>query len=328
MNIALKRAAIAQLCSSSNKFQNLQSIAKCAAIAKTGGASMLFCPENCGFMGSSGQESIKNGERITSNKIEPLTSHEKYEWLTSLEQIVDGQDSQEVQQDEDNKNVSLICGLQTIAKQAGLWISGCIHESGAPDGRVYNTHIVMDNNGEIVAKYRKIHLFDLHIPDENINLCESNTTAPGNKYVVCDSPIGRLGLSTCYDLRFGEMYRELVDVGGANVLLVPSAFTVPTGKAHWHALLKARAIENQCWVIAAAQYGKHNEKRDSYGHSIVFDPWGKVVCDAGGYDSNSSLQQQLEVPSVVIFDIDDNMLNNVRKRIPIQDHRKNANATW
>jgi predicted amidohydrolase len=92
--------------------------------------------------------------------------------------------------------------------------------------------------------------------------------------------------------------------------------------------LKARAIENQCWVIAAAQYGKHNEKRDSYGHSIVFDPWGKVVCDAGGYDSNSSSQQELEVPSVVIFDIDDNVLNNVRKRIPIQDHRKNANATW
>lgn len=91
--------------------------------------------------------------------------------------------------------------------------------------------------------------------------------------------------------------------------------------------MKARAIENQCWVIAAAQYGKHNEKRDSYGHSVVFDPWGKVVCDAGGYDSNSG-QQKLEAPSVVMFDIDDKILSDVRKRIPIQEHRRNANASW
>jgi predicted amidohydrolase len=104
-------------------------------------------------------------------------------------------------------------------------------------------------------------------------------------------------------------------------------FSTATGKAHWYALLKARAIENQCWVIAAAQYGKHNEKRESYGHSIVFDPWGKVICDAGGCDSNGS-SQCLEVPSVVIFDIDDNVLSDVRKRMPIQKHRRNANATW
>jgi len=186
---------------------------------------MLFCPENCGFMGSSGQESIENGERITSDSLESFKPRDKHAWLSSLEQIVDGTFSQGTQHEE-NQNVSLVSGLQTIAKQAGLWISGCIHESGAPDGRVYNTHVVLDSNGEIVAKYRKIHLFDLHIPDENISLCESNTTAPGNQYVVCDSPIGRLGLSTCYDLRFGEMYRELVDVGGATILLVPSAFTV------------------------------------------------------------------------------------------------------
>lgn len=106
-------------------------------------------------------------------------------------------------------------------------------------------------------------------------------------------------------------------------------FSTATGKAHWHTLLRARAIENQCWVIAAAQFGKHNEKRDSYGHSIVYDPWGETVCDSGGYDGNGTiLSDALEVPSVQIFEIDENILRTTRERIPIRKHRKDSHATW
>lgn len=145
------------------------------------------------------------------------------------------------------------------------------------ENKIYNTHVIIDDKGKIQAFYHKIHLFDVSLPDKKVELRESNTTSPGTKLVVCDSPVGKLGLSICYDLRFPEMYVELVQKHGAQVLLMPSAFTVPTGKAHWHALLRARAIENQCYVIAAAQVGKHNEKRESYGHSLVYGSWGELL---------------------------------------------------
>ena len=151
----------------------------------------------------------------------------------------------------DNAQVSIVQGLRTIAMKSGLWISGGgLHERGAPPSpddeiskpRVYNTHVIMDSTGQIVAKYRKIHLFDVSIPSQGIELRESATTAPGSKLVVCDSPIGKLGLSTCYDLRFPEMFAALAQDGGADILLVPSAFTVPTGKAHWHTLLRGKTM--------------------------------------------------------------------------------------
>ena len=154
---------------------------------------------------------------------------------------------------------SLMDGLRTIAKESGLWISGGgIHVSGAPPDdteesasasssnndqqqqqqqRVYNTHVILDSSGILRSFYRKIHLFDVSIPGK-VQLRESNTTAPGTELVTCDSPVGRLGVTTCYDLRFPEMYMELVRNMGAQVLLVPSAFTVPTGAAHWHTLLR------------------------------------------------------------------------------------------
>jgi len=148
--------------------------------------------------------------------------------------------------------------------------------------------------GRPLGSYRKMHLFDVSLPLQNIHLRESSTTAPGCTLTVCDSPLGRLGLTTCYDLRFPALYAALVEGndddgdgdgdggGGAEVLLVPSAFTVPTGRAHWHTLLTARAIETQSYVIAAAQVGRHNGKRESYGHSLAVDPWGEVLADAGG----------------------------------------------
>jgi len=237
---------------------------------------------------------------------------------------------------------SLMDGLRTIAKESGIWISGGgIHVSGAPPDidnsaeesgqqqqRVYNTHVILDSSGALIARYRKIHLFDVSIPGK-VELRESKTTAPGTELVACDSPVGRLGITTCYDMRFPEMYTELTRTMGAQVLLVPSAFTIPTGAAHWHTLLRARAIENQCYVLAAAQYGKHNGKRDSFGHSLAVDPWGKVIADAGGYPTTEDAEANLspapqDPPSIVTVEIDLTMIDSIRQRMPIDLHRSNA----
>mmetsp|Transcript_12994 Transcript_12994/g.18399 ORF Transcript_12994/g.18399 Transcript_12994/m.18399 type:complete len:242 (+) Transcript_12994:3-728(+) len=209
-------------------------------------------------------------------------------------------------------------------------------EQQASLSRVYNSHVIMDNNGVVQCVYRKMHLFDVTIPEDNVYLRESATTAPGTKLVTCvNTPIGCLGVSICYDVRFPEMYIQLVREGGAQVLLVPSAFTVPTGKAHWHTLLRARAIENQCYVIAAAQYGKHNHKRESYGHSLAVDPWGRILADAGGSDgpgtSGSSGKDNVDVvttPSIVSCNIDLTVLESIQKRMPIQQHRDSCHFSF
>jgi predicted amidohydrolase len=258
MNLSLKRAAIAQLCSTASKHNNLLNVAKCARIASECGASVLFLPECFGFIGSSPQETLDNAEEINDvvsyKKVDHLNKTTRDDnvnkaWLKDIENVVENGDS--TMDMLDNSQLSILEGLRAIAVKSGLWISaGGLHEKDAPPSpsdelrrpRVYNTHFIMDSSGRIVAKYRKIHLFDVSIPSQGVELRESATTAPGSKLVVCDSPIGKLGLSTCYDLRFPEMYTALVQQGGADVLLVPSAFTVPTGKAHWHTLLRGENI--------------------------------------------------------------------------------------
>ena len=151
------------------------------------------------------------------------------------------------------------------------------------DSKAYNTSLMFGPDGEILASYRKMHLFDVDLSASG-GVCfkESDTTARGNDLVVVDTSVGRVGLSICFDLRFPEVYRALVDQG-AEILTVPSAFTLMTGKDHWHTLLKARAIENQAWVIAPGQWGAHDDKglRMSYGHSVIIDPWGTVVAECG-----------------------------------------------
>lgn len=237
---------------------------------------------------------------------------------------------------------SIIEELRFIACEAKLWISGGGVHTAVPQSdlvastmppnerKIYNTHVIIDSDGQIKAYYHKTHLFDVSVP--GVNLRESKTTAPGKKLVVCDSPVGKLALTICYDMRFSEMYVDLVQ-RGAEVLLMPSAFTVPTGKAHWHALLRARAIESQCYVLAAAQVGRHSEKRQSYGHSVVYDPWGKLVADAGGYDgkglsgvieSQQDESSPVRVPSIIMSEIDLDMLASIRERMPIQQHRNNS----
>ncbi|CAI7904775.1 unnamed protein product [Closterium sp. NIES-53] len=160
-----------------------------------------------------------------------------------------------------------------------IWLSlGGFQEAGGPDAgkRFFNTHVLVDDTGTIQAAYRKIHLFDVNVPGGPV-LTESNSTLPGSSVVSAMSPVGRLGLTVCYDLRFPELYQRLRFDHHCDVLLIPAAFTQKTGEAHWEVLLRARAIECQCYVIAAAQAGRHNDLRDSYGHALVVDPWGRVA---------------------------------------------------
>lgn len=145
--------------------------------------------------------------------------------------------------------------------------------------RVFNASVCVDASGTFTARYRKVHLFDVALSDGTV-LTESRSVAPGADPVAVDTPAGRVGMTICYDVRFPELYRKLVDLG-ATVLTVPAAFTVTTGRDHWHVLLRARAIESQCHVIAAAQWGSHGGGRTTYGHALVIDPWGTVLADCG-----------------------------------------------
>ncbi len=203
--------------------------------------------------------------------------------------------------------LSTIC---EAASKTGTWVvGGGMPESVAGDPlRTYNTLIVVNPQGQLTARYRKLHLFDVDIPGGAV-LKESSNTAAGDSVVVTDIAGVQMGLSICYDVRFPELYRQLT-VGGAEVLLVPAAFTAHTGKAHWHLLLRARAVENQAWVVAPAQTGQHNPKRASFGHSVVIDPWGDIVaeCATG--------------PGVIYADIDGATVTSRRLQMPCLQHAK------
>jgi predicted amidohydrolase len=237
----------------------LLEIAKCVGWAKQKHAQMIFLPENCGFMGAAPGETLQNAERPLGQE-QPNTQTLQNMLLQTYEKAYQGEfqqnshhpDTISIDKHNNNKDeeqtvsVSLVDGLRTLARASQMWMSiGGMHVLGAPpapgddDGktRYYNTHVIVDNQGTIQAVYRKIHLFDVSIPGK-VNLKESNSTAAGTKIVTCpNTPVGKIGLSTCYDMRFPELYQQLVKQG-AETLLMPSAFTVPTGQAHWHVILR------------------------------------------------------------------------------------------
>jgi predicted amidohydrolase len=167
----------------------------------------------------------------------------------------------------------------TAARELGIWVhAGSFHEAGPDEHRTYNTSLIFNPAGERVAAYRKIHLYDVEIAGR-VSYQESRTVAPGGEAVVADIADVPTGLSICYDLRFPELYRQLA-VAGAKVLIVPAAFMLHTGRDHWEVLLRARAIENQCYVIAAGQIGDHEPNRTCFGRSMIIDPWGTVIAQA------------------------------------------------
>jgi len=221
-----------------------------------------------------------------------------------------GSSASEVVQQSTTLDSELFRRYRSVAAENSMWLSlGGFHERG-PAGKVYNTHVVLDDQGEIRASYRKIHLFDVDVPNGPV-LMESSTTMPGDRLVVVDSPVGRLGLSICYDLRFPEVYSKLHFDLGAQILTVPSAFTKITGQAHWEILLRARAIETQSYVIAAAQAGAHNSKRESWGHSLIIDPWGEVI---GRLEDGTRT-------GIAVASIDLNHIAEINAKMPIDLHR-------
>ncbi|MDX2087980.1 MAG: carbon-nitrogen hydrolase family protein [Kofleriaceae bacterium] len=199
--------------------------------------------------------------------------------------------------------------LRELATKHGVWLVG----GGTPElipndpQRTFNTAVVVDPAGALAARYRKIHLFDVDIPG-GATLCESDATAPGDELLVVNIHGAPVGFSICYDVRFPELYRTLVKDHGAEVLLVPAAFTAHTGAAHWHLLLRARAVEDQSWIVAAAQWGRHNEKRESYGHTLISDPWGTLV------------GEQAEGDGVVLATLDSATVEKRRTQLPSLRH--------
>ena len=205
--------------------------------------------------------------------------------------------------------------LSRMAKTYKIWLVGGTIPLLPPEGdsdtltrKVRTSTLVYDDLGQLAGRYDKIHLFDVQVQDDQGRYCESETIDAGMDAVVVDTPFGKLGLSVCYDLRFPELYSQLLSMG-AEILLVPSAFTWETGRAHWEILLRARAIESQCYVVGANQGGVHTLNRRTWGHSVIVDPWG---------DTLGMLDQG---PSVLVREIDIQYLRQLRDNMPIQHHK-------
>jgi deaminated glutathione amidase len=264
------RAAILQMRSGIDPVANARSVVRAIQEARAGGADMLFTPEMSNMLD---RDRARSGARLR-----PEAEDET------------------------------LATVQESARAAGLWVHiGSLALSGE-DGMRLNRGFLIDARGAIRAHYDKIHLFDVDLADGE-SWRESAVYARGSRSVAADTPWGRLGLSICYDIRFPDLYRALTGAG-ASILAIPAAFTVPTGRAHWHVLLRARAIEAGVFVIAAAQAGAHEDGRETFGHSLVVDPWGEVLLD-----------MNVE-PGLGFVDLDLGQVEAVRARVPALQHRR------
>jgi predicted amidohydrolase len=199
--------------------------------------------------------------------------------------------------------------FSAAARDLGIWVlAGSFHEAGPDPERTYNTSLAFDREGSLAAAYRKIHLYDVEIPGR-VSYQESRSVAPGQEPVTVDVDGVPVGLTICYDLRFPELYRRLA-IGGARILVVPAAFMMHTGRDHWEVLLRARAIENQCYVVAAGQIGDHDPGRTCFGRSMVVDPWGTVIAQAP------------DTVGVTVADLDVDRLERLRLELPSLANRR------
>lgn len=265
------RIALAQIRSGINPQANAAVLVNSIATAAAGGAAILFTPEMSGLLD---RDRARASARIMSEE----------------------QDF-------------VLAQVRQAAAKHGIWVElGSLALKGGSEERLVNRSFLIDPAGAVRARYDKMHLFDVDLPTGE-SWRESAAYAPGLEAVVADTPVGRLGLSICYDLRFPALYAAL-SAAGAGILSIPAAFTAPTGRAHWHVLMRARAIENAAWVVAAAQTGRHEDGRTTFGHSLVVDPWGEVVLDMG------------EEPGVGFAEIDPARGDEVQAQIPVLRHRK------
>jgi deaminated glutathione amidase len=254
--------------------QNLDTTVRGIAQAAARGARLVVLPENFAFMGLGEDDKLPHAESLDAAHPGPI----------------------------------LAAVLQAAAAHAVWVFAGGMPEKTATPGKVWNTCVVASPEGRIAKIYRKIHLFDVQIPGTAEHR-ESRTVEPGDQAVVVETPFAPVGLSICYDVRFPELYRRLVDQG-ARIVVVPAAFTLHTGKDHWHTLLRSRAIENQVYVLAAAQFGRANEKRICYGHSLIIDPWGTVIAEAPDREG------------IILAEIDLALQDRVRRELPCLTHRR------
>ena len=266
------KIAVHQMCSGIEMHANTQKMAACIADAAANGAQFYLAPEMSGLLD-------RNRERASS-------------------QIV-----------EENHNFWLATAIDS-AKKAGIWVHiGSIPvRTGPKNTKFANRSVLIDANGNIRARYDKMHLFDVDL-DAGETWRESSAYTGGDDAVVAETPFGLMGMTVCYDLRFPELFARL-SRSGAAIFAVPAAFTVPTGQAHWHILLRARAIENAAFVVAAAQSGTHQDGRKTFGHSLVVDPWGDVLLDMG----------QGEGLGYAELDLD--RVDAVRRQIPVIANRR------
>jgi deaminated glutathione amidase len=271
LNQVSKVAAI-QMASGPNIKANLAEAEKLISIAVQQEAKLIVLPENFAIMGMSEMDRVGAAEELGDGPIQTFLSEQ--------------------------------------ARKHKIWlVGGTIPIVSKDVGRVFGACHLYDDKGKMVAGYNKIHLFDVTIEASNESYHESLTTIPGDDVVVVDTPFGKIGIAVCYDLRFPELFRTMADAG-MEICVIPSAFTSMTGKAHWESLLRARAIENLCFVVAAAQGGYHVNGRETHGDSMIIDPWGMI------------LNRLPHGTGVVVSDINMTMLARTRKSFPVLEHRR------
>ena len=266
------RVAAIQMNSGADVSQNLDLAGTLLREAASDGCTLAVLPENFALMPEQGRDKARHAENPGEGPIQAF--------------------------------------LADTAAELGLWIIAGSMPVVSPDSeRVYGASLAVDDDGRTRAIYRKIHLFDVDLPDREESYRESHSMYPGDEPVTVMTPAGRIGVTICYDLRFPELFRTLVDEG-ASVFTVPAAFTAVTGKAHWHTLLRARAIENLAYVIAPGQFGRHPDDRETFGHSLIVDPWGQIIAE------------QAEGNCVVAADIDPEEPAKLRERFPALANRR------
>ena len=278
------KVAVVQLVSSADVQHNLRMAKNLIRQAAAAGAKLILLPENFAVLDGG-----------------PLSQFAEREGDNSA--LIQGFLSEQAK----THQIFLIAGSMPMATRP-LHVGASEIETIA-DGRVRPASLVYNPAGEVIARYDKMHLFDVQVEDNQAQYSESKSFEAGDQVVWADTPMGRIGLSICYDLRFPELYRRLLE-GGAELLTVPSAFTKVTGEAHWEVLLRARAIENQCYVLAANHGGVHNAKRETFGHSMIVDPWGRILAQVEKGEGFACAQIDLEA------------LHELRAKMPIQSHRR------